>query len=545
MEQIYRAEDIYSISSDELRKRQGNLMKASFKHHYDNCEDYRKYCDAKQVNPDMINSIEDAPRIPLLDSWKTLRDRQFLSVPEDQIIAKYSSTGTTGRPVLWVPRDKRSFDWQVMTTSRIAKEVSDLKAGDSLVMVPDMPNLPFSQILKEFLPKDGHNVTIGLTFEMKDGRPDIKPDVEAITKFFNSPSENKNVFGYPFTIAQLKEFIDKAGINPKLGDDGIIMTAGGWKAKAPTMAYASYTRPEMEQLLSDTFGVPKTNIRDVYGATELVSSCWECKFEKDGEIVKHKHVPPWMYLLVLDQDTLEPVEAGQPGRAAFLDFAVYSHPGFILTDDMLKIVSNDGCECGKPGQIFEFVDRVKEIGERGCAFVVQNKLFSEEYVKEPETTTAVAGAQTSTTGEVPKEKETGVVGFVKKQVPGTGEDEVQASVQDVVKAMESILGILKLIKVDESVEESLAIVDLAKHLCYKKGMPTVLDQEHLIESTPGVSREKVLEMLENLERAEIVIKQEEEGKIKYQITKKADELGEAMFPVFIWALKWSQGNQEA
>jgi long-chain-fatty-acid---luciferin-component ligase len=510
-------------------------MKASFKHHYDNCADYRKYCDAKQINPSMINSLEDATKIPLLDSWQTLRDRQFLSVPEDQIIAKYSSTGTTGRPILWVPRDKRSFDWQVMTTSRIAKEVSNLKAGESLIMVPDMPNLPFSQVLKEVLPKDGHNVSIGLTFEMKDGRPDIKPDLETITKFFKSPNQPKNLFGYPFTIAQLKEFIDKAGINSNLGEGGIIMTAGGWKAKAPTMAYASYTRPEMEQLLSDTFGVPKTNIRDVYGCTELVSSCWECQFEKDGEIVKHKHVPPWMYLLILDQDTLEPVEAGQPGRAAFLDFAVYSHPGFILTDDRMKIVSNEGCGCGKPGQIFEFVDRVKEIGERGCAFVVQNKLFSEEYVKEP--ATAVAGTE-STTGEVPKEA--GVIRFVKEHSPSTEEDKVQANVQDVVRAMESILGILKLINVDESVEETLAIVDLAKHLCYKKGIPTILDQEEMIKTTPGVSREKVLEMLENLERAEIVLKEEKDGKILYQITKKADELGEAMFPVFIWALKWSQ-----
>ena len=546
LEQSLNDANIWTLSPDELRKRQGEMLKTSFKFHYDNCEDYRKYCEAKGVDPSMIQGLEDAYKIPLLDSWNTLRNREFYSVPEDTITSKFSSSGTTGNAVLWSSRDDRSFGWQMDGMKRMLEDIMNMQPGDTLIMVPDMSNLLFSQIFTNLLPKLGHKYYIGLAHEMKDGRPNIFPDQQVLTEFFQSPAETKNVIGYPFTVAELKDFTESKGLAPQLGKNGTIMTAGGWKAKTETMPYAKLSRPDLEELLSSTFSVPKENIRDVYGATELISSCWECLHYKDGQPVKNMHVAPWMYLILLDPDTLEPTKEGEPGRAAFLDFGWYAHPGFILTDDILRIVSQDGCACGKPGQVIEFVDRVKGVGDRGCAFIVRDKLFSEEYVRMAQGAYAGAGVKTeagamdAAEAEGVAEKKTGVISYVQERSPSSDGEEMQVGIKDVVRAMEEIIEVLKTLKIEDSVEESLTVVDLAKHLCYKKGVPTIMTEKDLVESSPGVPREKVLEMLTSLERANLVLRNETDGKVNYQVTPKADELGEAIFPVFIWALKWSE-----
>ena len=526
MERYLKDPDIFKVSTKELREWQSEMLQACFRYHYENCADYRKYCDAKRVTPKLIKSLDDASKVPLLDSFETMRKREFLSVPKESIVAKFSSTGTSGKTPLWCSRDLTSIEWQGTAAIRMAGEVADIKAGETLLMVPDMPNVVFSQILKTYLPKVGHKVSIGLRHTMKEGNPSFFPDVEVIKKVLESPAKTKNIVGYPFTIAGLKNFIDKQNMKVSLGAGGTIMCAGGWKAKVATMPYALLKRPALEKLFFDTFGVPPENVKDVYGATELISACWECLHMENGVPVKRKHATPWMYVLILDPDTLEPVERGEVGRAAILDFANHSSPGFILTDDLMKLVSDDGCECGRPGQIVEFVDRVKGTGFRGCAFTVQDKLFSEEYLEE----------------KLSKEVEEvgGLLEYMKKHHLEVGGEFIQANIGDMTRAMETVLDVLKTVKADESLLESIDIVVLTKKFCYKKGEVTYVNQEEVFKAFPNISRKRVLEILNRLVHASLMVKEEVEGKAVYYLTKKADELGSAIFPMIMWALKWSK-----
>ncbi|MDD1777307.1 MAG: hypothetical protein LUQ65_03990, partial [Candidatus Helarchaeota archaeon] len=68
------------LSLDELKARQDVLLESFFNHHYTNCEKYRRFCEGRNVNPNMIKGLEDISKIPLLDSFKTLRKTQFRSV---------------------------------------------------------------------------------------------------------------------------------------------------------------------------------------------------------------------------------------------------------------------------------------------------------------------------------------------------------------------------------------------------------------------------------------------------------------------------------
>lgn len=537
MEDCLNNPNIYKISTNELKEYQNEMIRMCFEHHYNNCEDYRKYCDAKGITPSDIQSLGDAHRVPLIDSYNTLRNREFFSVPQDEIVERFSSSGTTGKSVVSVSLDKITLDWTFRANLRGFMDVMDLKTGKTLLMLPDLPQMAFSIIFKNALPTVGHEVFFGLKAIPQEGeRPKIVPDMDTIQEFIESESDVKNIVGFPFTVAQLKDMADAKGLKIDLGENGLIMTAGGWKAKDPTGKYSDLSREEIEKLMSDTFGVLKHRIRDTYGTTESSSGYVECCHEKDGKMIKRKHVPFWMYQLVLDPDTLEPVPLGEEGIGAFLDFKCYSYPCFVIGDDIIKLVSNDGCECGRPGQVIEYVARVKEYGQRGCAFTVQDKLFSEEYLK--------AGP----TGELVEEKEEvkeepGVMSFAQKGNPELEGAEISANIGDTARAMEAILEVLNILKADESINESLAIVNLGKHLCFKKGIPTIMKEEELLTSTPDVDQDKAKEIIDRLMHADLMVREEHDGKVTYQVTKKADELGEAMFPMFIWALKWAKKEE--
>jgi long-chain-fatty-acid---luciferin-component ligase len=521
---------IFNISNKELKERQSEMLRLSFKHHYENCKDYQKYCDAKGVKPDKIQSLDDAFKIPLLDSSETLRKRQFLSVPEKDIIAKFSSTGTTGKPVIWCPRDQITFNWQGLGTLRCLNEFADLKPGESLIMVPDMPNLPFCQVLKKYLPMEGHKISIGLKHKMEDGKPNVFPDTEQITSVLSSENKPKNLFGYPFTIAQLKDLVDTKGIKTDLGKDGIIITGGGWKAKSETMPYAKLSRLELEKLLSDTFNVPTENIIDVYSCTELTFGCWECVTNENGKKVRRRHVAPWMYMLILDPDTLEPLPEGKIGRAAFYDFGSHSYPGFILTEDLMKIVKENGCDCGRNGQVIEYMDRIKEMGERGCAFHVRNKLFSEEYLENH----SIEG----TTEKIDTDQ--GVLEYLQNKRKEVDSDYIQEKGSGMIPAIESIIEIFEIMKTEGSLIESLDIVNFGKNLCYKNGKATTISVDDLIKKTHNIKKEKIFKLIEKFENAGLLTKEEKDGKTYVKLTKKADELGEALYPMIIWGMKWTK-----
>ena len=46
------------------------------------------------------------------------------------------------------------------------------------------------------------------------------------------------------------------------------------------------------------------------------------------------------------------------------------YPGHnILTEDMGKMISKDGCKCGRKGKFFEIIGRIPKTEVRGCSDV--------------------------------------------------------------------------------------------------------------------------------------------------------------------------------
>ncbi|MEP6844858.1 MAG: acyl transferase [Panacibacter sp.] len=127
----------------------------------------------------------------------------------------------------------------------------------------------------------------------------------------------------------------------------IIMETGGMKGRRKEL-----TRQEVHAALIKSFGVE--TIHSEYGMTELLSQAYS---KGDGLF----HAPPWMKVLVRDEE--DPLVVKEQGRGVLniIDLANVDSCSFIATDD-IGIVHADGS--------FEVHGRIDSSDIRGCSLLV-------------------------------------------------------------------------------------------------------------------------------------------------------------------------------
>lgn len=128
-----------------------------------------------------------------------------------------------------------------------------------------------------------------------------------------------------------------------------IMETGGMKGRKKEI-----TRTEVHQILQQAFDVPM--IHSEYSMTELFSQAYA---KQHGKFV----CPPWMKVLVRDED--DPLLVKESGRGCLniIDLANQFSCSFIATDDV-GIVYEDGT--------FEVHGRLDNSDIRGCSLLVSN-----------------------------------------------------------------------------------------------------------------------------------------------------------------------------
>ncbi len=127
----------------------------------------------------------------------------------------------------------------------------------------------------------------------------------------------------------------------------IIMETGGMKGRRKELI-----RPELHAVLKAAFSVPV--IHSEYGMTELLSQAYS-----KGEGIYQS--PPWMKILLRDdEDPLRVITSGS-GVVNVIDLANIHSCSFIATDDAGKVY---------PDGSFEILGRVDESDMRGCSLLV-------------------------------------------------------------------------------------------------------------------------------------------------------------------------------
>jgi hypothetical protein len=127
----------------------------------------------------------------------------------------------------------------------------------------------------------------------------------------------------------------------------VLMETGGMKGRRKEL-----TREEVHQVLSDSFGVSR--VHSEYGMTELLSQAYSKgagRFE----------CPPWMRVLVRDEDDPLQVKTSGTGILQVIDLANIYSCAFIATEDLGRVYE-DGS--------FEVWGRVDSSEMRGCSLMV-------------------------------------------------------------------------------------------------------------------------------------------------------------------------------
>ena len=187
--------------------------------------------------------------------------------------------------------------------------------------------------------------------------------VEDLIKLSNQPESGFYLHNHDDLIKKLLE-LDKAGQNVILIgvtyalldliekhqfnlQNTIIMETGGMKGKRKEMI-----REELHEQLCKGFGV--SSIHSEYGMTELLSQAYS---KGDGIFI----CPPWMKVLVSDEDDPTLLKSIGRGVLHIIDLANLYSCSFIATQDLGEI-NEDGS--------FQVLGRVDASDRRGCSLLV-------------------------------------------------------------------------------------------------------------------------------------------------------------------------------
>jgi long-chain-fatty-acid---luciferin-component ligase len=345
--------DPWHLPVEEAAQRRFVAVTEALAHHHQHSPTYRRFCEVRDFRPEQVRRREDLVRIPLLSTRAFKEKLSLLSVPAEQIVKTHHSSGTSGTRSL-VPRDQVTLDRFIRSLERCILHLQ----GDSgyLAMLGPSPEELGSLSFANWSAV-GCRLSAAHDFFLRNMKFD---PAEVVAKANATTQRPVQIGGAPVLVVALARYILASGQRiTTLTADSRITTGGGFK----THKGETIVREEYDQLVTSAFGVPRHNIRDIYAMSEINGFLGECS---EGNM----HVPPWMHFSVRNPQRLEEeVALGEEGLPAFLDASAHSYPGFVVADDIVRMVigENDRCACGRIGPCIDrHVRRAEGAEWRGC-----------------------------------------------------------------------------------------------------------------------------------------------------------------------------------
>jgi len=305
------------MEREELRVLQLRRLQTTVAWVYDRVPFYREKLMELGVKPRDIKSLADVARLPFTDK-SALRDTYpfgMFAVPLDEVVRLHSSSGTTGKPVV-VGYTRGDINTWTELTARVAASAG-VHRGDLV----DMSFLygmftggwgmhyGLERLGATIIPAGSGNTERHIMMMQDFGT----------TVLVSTPS-------YALYLAEVGESmgVDLKGLSLRLGLFGGEPCTGAAKR-------------EIEERL----GIRAT---DNYGLSEVmgpgVSGECECAC---GLHIAEDHV---LWELV-DPQTGEPVEEGQPGEIVFTSLSKEAFPVLRYRTHDLTTVTTERCECGR------------------------------------------------------------------------------------------------------------------------------------------------------------------------------------------------------
>jgi len=323
----------------------------------------------KQYNPKLIKVINDFPFIPV-QYFKTNFQNLKTTKDKSKVI---SSSATSGKPSN-ISIDAETSRRQIYSVfSTLQNFVGNKRFPFVVCDFDHSHNFLEKKLSARSAASNGFLNFSNKKYYIFENSKNFNPNLDELIKFVSENKEGIILFGFTFLIYEkliklLKE--KKKKINfPK---NSYIIHIGGWKA----LEDKKISSKEFKKLSNKYFGINKNNIIDIYGFTEQIGTLYpECQYG-------YKHVPDFADVICRNPFTYEILPKNKSGVGQFLSIVPHSYPGFsVLTDDIIKIVGEDDCKCGRKGKYFKILGRSKYAEVRGCGDVIANSTYKIDYKK--------------------------------------------------------------------------------------------------------------------------------------------------------------------
>ncbi|MED4056873.1 CoF synthetase [Niallia taxi] len=314
---------------------------------------YKKYCQTKKRTPLTVKHWLHIPPMPI-QGYKELT---LSCEPADETEAVFMTSGTTnpeqkGRnyhPTLrvWDASMKYPFKQFVMPdkeklTMLVLSPADDLYKNSSLSRYLSNAVANFGTEDSKFLFKEN-----GL-------------DMEELIKELQKCEQNQEpvlLIGATFAYVHILDYLQTRKLHFQLAEGSRIFDTGGFKGQSREI--------EMEELyqhFQTFFHVSRSKCINMYGMTELSSQLYDKTIMSscNGEVIYDKTGPVWVRTVILDPETLKPVEKGTKGVIAHVDLANWNSCIAILTQDE-GVQTDEG---------FQLLGRIKGSEARGCSIAV-------------------------------------------------------------------------------------------------------------------------------------------------------------------------------
>ena len=200
-------------------------------------------------------------------------------------------------------------------------------------------------------------------FVMREGDAGLELDERQLRDALDAIGEQPFIaYGFTFILFQAHQQLAELEL-PAAHPDSVLLHSGGWK-KLTELAVA---KPDFNAMVASPWGLSPQRVVDFYGAVEQIGMPYpDCE-------AGYKHVPYWADVITRRADTLAPTETGESGLIQLISCLPLSAPNHsVLTEDLGRIVMEDGCACGRSGKAFLFEGRAPRSEIRGCSDVARS-----------------------------------------------------------------------------------------------------------------------------------------------------------------------------
>jgi hypothetical protein len=303
-----------------------------FRYQYRHNSVYRAYVEALGIIPEFVGAVEQIPFMPI----RFFKSHKVIT-GDFEAGLYFESSGTTGT----VPSRHFLRDTGLYKTSFV--KGFELQYGSAnkhaiLGLLPSYLERRHSSLVymvEQLIKLSGHPAS---GFYLYDHQQLYSTILQLITS-----AQPFILIGVTFALLDFaKEF-------PFPITNGIIIETGGMKGRKEEL-----TREAVHETLKNAWQV--NTIHSEYGMTELLSQAWS----------KQKGIfscPPWMRVLIRDEDDPFLVKKAGRGIINVIDLANLYSCSFIETEDLGLLHSNG---------TFEVIGRVDSSEARGCSMMVTN-----------------------------------------------------------------------------------------------------------------------------------------------------------------------------